>query len=80
MLGEPLLVHIARAALACAEVDDVYFATDDDIDFSPVVTALVFLPDQKLLLTGDDSSIKQRMRPRQNESLLWLGNKQRRHD
>jgi hypothetical protein len=31
-----------------------YFATDDDIDFSPVVTALVFLPDQKLLLTGDE--------------------------
>ena len=32
------------------------------------------------LLTGDDSSIKQRMRPRQSEPLLWLGNKQRRHD
>lgn len=61
MLGEPLLVHIARAALACAEVDDVYFATDDDDIAAAAAIALGGRPDRVVrvptALAGDDCGV-----------------------
>ena len=61
MLGEPLLVHIARAALACAEVDDVYFATDDDGIAAAAAIALGGRSDRVVrvpaALAGDDCGV-----------------------